>query len=544
MIPLKLETLLAGKTVEQSRVEYKEGWNPNDIIHTICAFANDLHNVNGGYLVIGIKAENGIPILPPQGIAANRLDSVQQEIFQYCNMITPRYIPRIEVVDYRNTGIFLLYLWCSAGDSGPYQAPVDVYAEKGKKKDKRMYYWIRPASLTVAAGREEIADLFDKFNSVPFDDRINRKATTADIRRGYLEDFLRDSRSSLVDEINKSSMEDLLISLEVADETDTELDIRNIGVLMFSERPDKFIPGAQIDLVKFNTEEAEGSDDFFEKTFYGPIWKQIHDVLDYINTNIIEEKVVKIQGQAESERYVNYPYNALEEALVNAVFHKSYREPEPVEVRIYVDRIMIINYPGVDKYISQEKFKTGKARARKYRNRRIGELFKEIDLSEKQGTGITKILRELKKNGSPEPLFDMDEERNYLETTIFIREGFKSTKMSEKMSEKVSENVSEKNQKDSWTNNLDYKVMADRNSFLIEVQHTAMSELEVARLSRLLAYMEQIKGLNAITSARAAKILDIQPKTAARLLSKAEKNDILESEGRTKNKTYSFKRIS
>ena len=123
-----------------------------------------------------------------------------------------------------------------------------------------------------------------------------------------------------------------------------------------------------------------------------------------INTNIIEEKVVKIQGQAESERYVNYPYNALEEALVNTVFHKSYREPEPVEVRIYVDRIMIINYPGVDKYISQEKFKSGKARARKYRNRRIGELFKEIDLSEKQGTGITKILIELKKNGFPEPL--------------------------------------------------------------------------------------------------------------------------------------------
>lgn len=90
--------------------------------------------------------------------------------------------------------------------------------------------------------------------------------------------------------------------------------------------------------------------------------------------------------------------------VLNTVFHKSYREPEPVEVRIYVDRIMIINYPGVDKYISQEKFKSSKARARKYRNRRIGELFKEIDLSEKQGTGITKILIELKKNGFPEPL--------------------------------------------------------------------------------------------------------------------------------------------
>ena len=71
MIPLKLETLLAGRTVEQNRVEYKEGWNPNDIIHTICAFANDLHNVNGGYLVIGIRAEDGIPVLPPKGLPMN-----------------------------------------------------------------------------------------------------------------------------------------------------------------------------------------------------------------------------------------------------------------------------------------------------------------------------------------------------------------------------------------------------------------------------------------------------------------------------------------
>ena len=71
-----------------------------------------------------------------------------------------------------------------------------------------------------------------------------------------------------------------------------------------------------------------------------------------------------------------------------------------------------------------------------------------------------------------------------------------------------------------------------------------MSELELERLHRLLAYMEQIKGFNAITSTKAAKILDIQPKTAARLLSKAEKNSIFESEGKTKNKIYRLKHIS
>ena len=60
MIPLKLETLLEGKVVEVNRVEYKEGWNPQEVVQALCAFANDYENVNGGYLVVGIKAKDGI----------------------------------------------------------------------------------------------------------------------------------------------------------------------------------------------------------------------------------------------------------------------------------------------------------------------------------------------------------------------------------------------------------------------------------------------------------------------------------------------------
>ena len=101
MIPLKIETLLDGKVVEQNRIEYKEGWNPNDIIHTICAFANDYHNMNGGYIVIGVREQNGIPQLPPTGLLKEQLDKIQQEVFQYSNQIMPRYIPKMEVVEYR-----------------------------------------------------------------------------------------------------------------------------------------------------------------------------------------------------------------------------------------------------------------------------------------------------------------------------------------------------------------------------------------------------------------------------------------------------------
>lgn len=332
MIPLQLDVLLSGRVVEQNRVEYKEGWNPNDIIHTICAFANDLHNMNGGYIVIGVKANDGIPDLSSKGLPQEKLDLIQQEIFQYCNQIMPRYIPRIEVVNYKNSGVYFIYLWCPAGDSGPYQAPKEVYSSN-KILDKRLFYWIRPSALTTTARQDEVAELFDKFNSVPFDDRINRLATLDDISRGSVEDFLQASKSSLAEGLNQKSIEDLLLALEVANETDTGLDIRNIGVLMFSHHPHKLISGAQIDLVMFNNKEAEASADFFEKKFQGPIWKQIKDALGFIKTNIILEKVIKIENQEEAKRFYNYPFNAIEEALVNAVFHKSYREAEPVEIR-------------------------------------------------------------------------------------------------------------------------------------------------------------------------------------------------------------------
>jgi len=353
---IKNRNIIRRGVVEYDCVEYKAGWNPNAIINSICAFANDYDNTNGGYIVIGVKEKDGMPVFPVEGLPKENLDIIQQEIIQYCNMIVPRYIPRMEIIDYKKTGTFLVYLWCLAGDSGPYQAPHTVYGVKGEKIDKIMKYWIRPASLTTDAKQDEVSELFDKFNSVPYDDRINRKARIDDIRRGYMEDFIRKSNSSLINELNNRSLEDLLLAQEVADETDTEIDIRNIGVLMFAEHPEKLIPGAQIELIRFNTEEAE---------------------------------------------------------------------------RFY-------NYPGLAKWINLEKFEAGKIRGRKYRNRRIGELFKEIDLSEKKGTGISKIIRELRQNGSPEPEFEMDNDRNYLNTIIYIRSGFEKTDVTSGMNKNVS----------------------------------------------------------------------------------------------------------
>ncbi len=67
-LPININQLLHGKAVEWERLEFKAGWNPEVILRSICAFANDFHNLGGGYIVVGIEEKDGQPVLPPKGV--------------------------------------------------------------------------------------------------------------------------------------------------------------------------------------------------------------------------------------------------------------------------------------------------------------------------------------------------------------------------------------------------------------------------------------------------------------------------------------------
>ena len=63
---VNVEELIKLQGVESQRVEFKKAWlNRKDtpggtywqVLHTITAFANDLYNVNGGYIIIGVEGK-------------------------------------------------------------------------------------------------------------------------------------------------------------------------------------------------------------------------------------------------------------------------------------------------------------------------------------------------------------------------------------------------------------------------------------------------------------------------------------------------------
>lgn len=116
-LPINLQDLLRQRTVEGERIEYKAGWNPDPILRTVCAFANDFANLGGGYVVIGQDCDaNGQPVFPPVGLAENQLDKIQQELLAHCQLIQPPYFPvlSIEEVDGRK----LIVLWAPAVPAG------------------------------------------------------------------------------------------------------------------------------------------------------------------------------------------------------------------------------------------------------------------------------------------------------------------------------------------------------------------------------------------------------------------------------------------
>lgn len=86
-IPTNIKTLLAGEAVEWARIEFKETWDAETSLKTICAFANDLDNWGGGYIVIGVKENEGKPVYPLKGISSDKIDSYQKSILSKCKLI-------------------------------------------------------------------------------------------------------------------------------------------------------------------------------------------------------------------------------------------------------------------------------------------------------------------------------------------------------------------------------------------------------------------------------------------------------------------------
>ena len=415
-LPVKIEDILHARAVEWERLEFKQGWNPEPVMHTLCAFANDFNNQGGGYIILGVEARDGCPVLPPQGLKQQEIDGIQQEILNIGYRLTPHYHPVVELCEIE--GKLVLFLRAYGGQNRPYRAPLR-YA----KSCRDMAYYIRKGSSTIrVTSKSDEAELIALSNNVPYDDRWNQRASVDDLEIDLIEGHLKEAGSSLAKTARNMEFVDLARKMRIVDGPDEYLCPVNVGLMFFNSQPEQFFPGAQINVLEFP--DGVGRGRIVRKSFKGPLGKQLIDTLEYLQNQILKTTQWKEKGRAKSREVWNYPYAALEELLPNAVYHRLYDDHEAVEVRIEPERLSITSYPGPDRSIKLRDLKAGKLIARRYRNRRIGEFLKEIKLAEAAGTGIPATIAAMQDNGSPFPIFDTDEDRSYFTAILPIHPAF------------------------------------------------------------------------------------------------------------------------
>lgn len=418
-LPINIEDLLNKKRVESTRIEFKAGWNPDKIYHTICAFANDLENIGGGYVLVGVEEEDGIAKRPVKGLSETEIDRIMKDMVEYDAKISPSYLTKVspEAVD----GQTILVIWAPAGINRPYSVMESVVAKKSTPK-----FYIRSKSSTIEAKGETLDEVRELANRVPFDERGNDSIKIDDISGVLVYNHLRTVKSKLADNFTSRPLIDILDEMDLLTGPSENRLIKNCAAMMFCENPEKFFPVTRIDIVLFPEGSIDNPDMMIEvPKIVGPVPTMIKEALSYLRTNIIKQKITKPADSEKSDKIFNYPYQAFEEAVVNALYHRDYQEREPVEITIEPTHIDILSYAGPDRSISAEAIKEAKKlKARRYRNRRLGDFLKELDLTEGRATGIPTIQKALRDNGSGPARIDTDQDRTYFLLTIPCRRGF------------------------------------------------------------------------------------------------------------------------
>ncbi len=237
--------------------------------------------------------------LPPRGVPVKQLDRIQKELLQCCNLIQPTYFPLFgtEVVD----GQTVVILWCPGGQTRPYKVPKDVTA-----KVKDYAYYIRRYANTVLARNGELKELIGLTATVPFDDRINHQADLEDLQLQLIRAYLREVKSGLYAASAKLPFADLCRQMAIVEGGDEFLKPRNVGLIFFSESPERFFPYARIEVVHFP--QGPAGDRIEEQTFAGPLHEQLRGALRHLRNVVVRERIDKVAHKAEAAHTFNFPY--------------------------------------------------------------------------------------------------------------------------------------------------------------------------------------------------------------------------------------------
>ncbi|MDR0605142.1 MAG: putative DNA binding domain-containing protein [Bacteroidales bacterium] len=291
---------------EQQNIEYKSSWH-EEYLDWICGFAN----AQGGKIYIG-KDDDGNVI----GIDDYKdlMEKIPNKIKNLLGITTEVNLLQEDGKDYIEIVV------------QPYSVPISL----------RGRYYYRSGSvkqeLTGAALNEFLLErIGKKWDSVPVPN-VKVEDLKSETFTFFKEKGIKSGR------INEESRNDtplhVLENLKLIEKNY----LNRAAVMLFHPDPEKFVSGAYIKIGFFRTD----SDLLFQDEIHGTLFEQVEKTVDFLLTKYTKA-LISYEGLTRVET-CEYPKDALREAVLNAVAHKDYTGPYPIQISVYADKIMVWNY--------------------------------------------------------------------------------------------------------------------------------------------------------------------------------------------------------
>jgi len=391
---------------ENEQTEWKENVaDCDDVVRCLSAFANDLANLGGGYVVCGAVEErdsHGFPQLRRAGLAANRLKEVEGIVMTRCReRVFPSITPLVEELPADTADRRILV----------FIQPATNQTHQFRDASSSGKYYVRASRQTLEARNGQLRELMIRKGTIePWDRRPCAGATVSDLDLVALRDTL--SRIGLMDplgDVTAFLSDSLQISsfvppLCVREPLTHTLRPRNFAILLFGRQVTRFIPGAiaifsvydGTDRSATTSERHEISGNLLEQAarLSSLLDPQAAQIID--KTNLTQPNIFK------------YPRRALYEANGNALAHRDYEQPDPTRITVFSDRIEFRSPGGLPLGLELELLRSGKL-GPKWRNQALAWFFNRLQLAQAEGQGIPTILKVMNDSGSPPPLFEADE---------------------------------------------------------------------------------------------------------------------------------------
>lgn len=460
-----IEEILKG---ESEKIKFKENAKTNTYIKTVVAFANG----NGGKIVFGVKDNKEIVGVENE---FEVMDGIINAISDNCY---PMIVPDISLHTLENKTVILVEI--EGGKKKPYYL-------KSKGMQKGTY--IRSGATTRIIEEDYVLkELVLEGENKYFDQQVCHGESVSDeeIEKfcEWLEKLAR--KNSQNDTEIRKITRNTLLSWKVLEEKNGRIFPTNAYILLSGKENWEVSRKIQCGVFKGETRSIFVDKKEFEGSIIMQLEKAYQYVLEKINLGS------DIVGIYRVDKY-EIPPKSIREVIANAVIHRSYLEPNDIQVALYDNRLEITS-PGM--LLSGVNVKRMKEGYSKLRNRAIASVFAYVNIIEKWGSGIPRIMNEIRKYGLQEPEFIAFE--NDFRVNIY-RKSYNTTQSTQGS----TQNRINTTQAISKKEKLDVKNLTETDKTIINtiINNPEMSQKQIAdnlnwTVNKVKYYMKKFKQKN------------------------------------------------